>query len=217
MDYDIALLSYVALAYQLILWKCNHSKNLTYIDFRIDVILSDCVLPINHYLNFKQMPDAVVDYNLSDGKWNIIQQQSILHERTRILYGTTSSAGASGKISNVLENSVGEANFDDDQMWNTLSEFYACERFNVSSYDGVLVPLTVVYSYKCKKENENPGLLHVHGAYGELLDKRWRSELKSLLDRGWVIAFADVRFVSVFISLNSKCLHGLNFLLIWSG
>lgn len=56
-----------------------------------------------------------------------------------------------------------------------------------------MVPLTVVYSYKCKKENENPGLLHVHGAYGEVLDKRWRSELKSLLDRGWVIAYADVR------------------------
>ncbi|XP_022965581.1 uncharacterized protein LOC111465437 [Cucurbita maxima] len=139
------------------------------------------------------MPDAVVDYNLSDGKWNIIQQQSILHERTRILYGTTSSAAASAKISNESEISTGEANFDDDQMWNTLSEFYACERFNVSSHDGVLIPLTVVYSYKSKRENENPGLLHVHGAYGEPLDKRWRSELKSLLDRGWVIAYADVR------------------------
>ncbi|XP_008456457.1 uncharacterized protein LOC103496398 [Cucumis melo] len=139
------------------------------------------------------MPDAVVDYNLSDGKWNIIQQQSILHERTRILYGTTFSAGGSREISNALENSMGEANFDDEQMWNSLSEYYACEHYNVSSDDGVLVPLTVIYSYKCKKENENPGLLHVHGAYGELLDKRWRSELKSLLDRGWVIAYADVR------------------------
>lgn len=152
------------------------------------------------------MPDAVVDYHLSDGKWNIIQQQSILHERTRILYGTTSTTGASGKISNVLEDSVGEGNLNDDQMWNSLSEFYACERFNVPSNDGVLVPLTVVYSYKCKRENDNPGLLHVHGAYGELLDKRWRSELKSLLDRGWVIAYADVRFVCICTSLNSKYL-----------
>lgn len=150
------------------------------------------------------MPDAVVDYNLSDGKWNIIQQQSILHERTRILYGTTSSAEASGKISNESEISTGEANFDDDQMWNTLSEFYACEHFNVSSHDEVLIPLTVVYSYKSKRENENPGLLHVHGAFGEPLDKRWRSELKSLLDRGWVIAYADVRFVSIYTSLNSE-------------
>lgn len=41
--------------------------------------------------------------------------------------------------------------------------------------------------------NRKPGLLHVHGAYGEMLDKRWRSELKSLLDRGWVLAYADVR------------------------
>ncbi|XP_019711275.1 uncharacterized protein [Elaeis guineensis] len=43
------------------------------------------------------------------------------------------------------------------------------------------------------KQEGNPGLLHGHGAYGELLDKRWRSELKSLLDRGWIIAYADVR------------------------
>lgn len=55
-----------------------------------------------------------------------------------------------------------------------------------------MVPLTLVYSQKHKQEG-NPGLLHGHGAYGEILDKRWRSELKSLLDRGWVIAFADVR------------------------
>ncbi|KAJ6307168.1 hypothetical protein OIU76_017038 [Salix suchowensis] len=44
-----------------------------------------------------------------------------------------------------------------------------------------------------KHKNQNPGLLHGHGAYGELLDKRWRSDLKSLLDRGWVIAYSDVR------------------------
>lgn len=167
------------------------------------------MLSINVYLYIKQMPDAVVDYNLSDGKWNIIQQQSILHERTRILYGTTFSAGGSREISNALENSMGEANFDDEQMWNSLSEYYACEHYNVSSDDGVLVPLTVIYSYKCKKENENPGLLHVHGAYGELLDKRWRSELKSLLDRGWVIAYADVRFVSICTSRYSVCLGPL--------
>ncbi|XP_068344790.1 uncharacterized protein [Pyrus communis] len=140
------------------------------------------------------MPDAVVDYDLSNGKWNIVQQQNILHERTRVLYGTTSIESINEETINSKPlNFIIDANSDDAQLWNDLSEFYACEQYNVSSYDGVFVPLTVVYSRKNKKEDQNPGLLHVHGAYSELLDKRWRSELKSLLDRGWTIAYADVR------------------------
>ncbi|XP_073115844.1 uncharacterized protein [Elaeis guineensis] len=138
------------------------------------------------------MPDAVVDYNLSDGKWCIVQQQNMLHERTRTLYGTASVANNINKSSfSQSFGTIHEVN-DLDNMWNELSEFYACEYYDVSSNDGVLVPLTVVYSRKHKQEG-NPGLLHGHGAYGELLDKRWRSELKSLLDRGWIIAYADVR------------------------
>ncbi|KAI3437407.1 uncharacterized protein J3R85_005388 [Psidium guajava] len=133
------------------------------------------------------MPDAVVDYDLSNGMWNIIQQQNLLHERTRILYGTVSSGSIHGKFSSMAEVK------SEDNPWNELSEFYACERHEVPSCNGVVVPLTIVYSHASKKENLKPGLLHGHGAYGELLDKRWRSELKSLLDRGWVVAYADVR------------------------
>ncbi|KAG2724593.1 hypothetical protein I3760_01G025300 [Carya illinoinensis] len=121
------------------------------------------------------MPDAVVDYDLLNRKWNIIQQQNFLHERTRILYGTASAASIVESNSNT-KNSIYKSNVlvDDHHMWNELSEFYACEYYDVSSYDGVVVPLTIVYSRKNKKENQHPGLLHVHGAYGELLDKRWR-------------------------------------------
>lgn len=139
------------------------------------------------------MPDAVVDYDLSYGKWNIIQQQNMLRERTRILYGTASSATIS--LNAKSGESVNELKSDSDNLWNDLSEFYSCEQYDVPSHDGISVPLTTIYSPKYKKENQNPGLLHGHGAYGELLDKRWRSELKSLLDRGWVVAFADVRSV----------------------
>lgn len=142
------------------------------------------------------MPDAVVDFDSSSGKCNIIQQQNMLHERTRILYGTASSANGTEKSSfSHISGSLNEINVEDDHLWNELSEFYACEHYNVSSNDGAVVPLTIVYSHKNKKDNGSPGLLHGHGAFGELLDKRWRSELKSLLDRGWVIAYADVRFV----------------------
>ncbi|KAE9597622.1 putative oligopeptidase B [Lupinus albus] len=112
------------------------------------------------------MPDAVVDYDLATGRWNIIQQQNMLRDRTRVLYGTD-SASISMDSSNSKCSSPVNADLEDDQLWNDLFEFYA--------YD------------------KKPGILHGHGAYGELLDKRWRSELKSLLDRGWVVAYADVR------------------------
>ncbi|WZZ72861.1 hypothetical protein YC2023_084231 [Brassica napus] len=65
-----------------------------------------------------------------------------------------------------------------------------------------MVPLTVVYSRAQREGNRKPGLLHAHGAYGEMLDKRWLSELKSLLGRGWVLAYADVRSVPSSLSLK---------------
>ncbi|OWM83504.1 hypothetical protein CDL15_Pgr012985 [Punica granatum] len=146
-----------------------------------------CSTTMRFTISSPVMPDAVVDYDLSNGKWNIIQQQNLLHERTRILYGTASSGRINQKLSSLIDVK------SDNNPWNELSEFYGWEHYDVPSHDGVMVPLTIVYSHSHRKENSNPGLLHGHGAYGELLDKRWRSELKSLLDRGWVIAYADVR------------------------
>lgn len=147
------------------------------------------------------MPDAVVDYDLSNGKWNIIQQQNLLQERTRVLYGTVPISRIIEKSKNMkTSNSMSNVKSEDENLWNDLSEFYACEYYDVPSYDGVAVPLTLVYSRKNKLQNQNPGLLYGHGAYGEILDKRWCSELKSLLDRGWIIAYADVRYVSVYLS-----------------
>lgn len=139
------------------------------------------------------MPDATVDYNLINGKWHIVQQHNILHERTRTLYGP---AAISDTKEAPVSKEVGshDHSHGSDGMWNELTEFYACEYLEVASNNEVLVPLTIIYSRKHKHEN-SPALLHGYGAYGELLDKCWKSEFKSLLDRGWVIAYADVRFL----------------------
>lgn len=146
------------------------------------------------------MPDAVVDYDLSNAKWIIVQQQNVLSDRTRTLYGS-SAVNDIKKLSSLKKHDQMHDFNDSDGVWNELTEFYACEYHDVPSNDEVLVPLTIVYSRKQKQEGSpGPGLLHGHGAYGELLDKRWRSELKSLLDRGWVVAYADVRYSIMRIS-----------------
>ncbi|GJN33813.1 hypothetical protein PR202_gb22438 [Eleusine coracana subsp. coracana] len=160
-------------------------KALNVIQEESDVILEDVDFCDTH-----MMPDAVVDYNLLNGKWQIVQQQNLLHERTKALYGTAFAASM-GRSRSPDGADLSNEDFG-NYAWNELSEYYASEYYDVPSKDGVLVPLMLVYSRKHKQDG-NPGLLHGHGAYGEILDKRWRSELKSLLDRGWVIAYADVR------------------------
>lgn len=141
------------------------------------------------------MPDAVVDYNLLNGKWAIVQQQNLLYERTKILYGTSFASPA--KENQTIDNNKST---DGNNAWNDLLEYYECEYYYADSKDKeISVPLTVVYSKKHKKEEAGPGLLHGHGAYGEVMDRRWRSEVKSLLDRGWLMAFADVRLKFFFL------------------
>ncbi|KAJ1701667.1 hypothetical protein LUZ63_001446 [Rhynchospora breviuscula] len=138
------------------------------------------------------MPDAVVDYNLLNGKWTIVQQQNLLHESIKILYGA--SFASPTKENQALDNNRCNHGSNGSNVWNDLLDYYECQYYYADSMDKeVSIPLTVVYSKKHKKDEAGPGLLHGHGAYGEVMDRRWRSELKSLLDRGWVIAFADVR------------------------
>lgn len=110
------------------------------------------------------MPDLIVDYDMSRRTFSIVHQEKVL-----------------GISSN------------EEHEWLNVSETYSCERKEVISHDGTIIPLTILYSLKTHKRGESCGILHGYGSYGEVLDKSWCSERLSLLDRGWVVAFADVR------------------------
>ncbi|KAG1327452.1 putative protease 2 [Cocos nucifera] len=114
------------------------------------------------------MPDIMVDYNMEKQTFRSIHQEES-HSNQHL------------------------QNVEDSHKWNDLSESFCCERREVISYDGVLVPLTILYSRQAKNTGQSPGLLHGYGAYGEVLDKSWCSDHISLLSRGWVLAYADVR------------------------
>ncbi|WCJ26328.1 Prolyl oligopeptidase family protein [Euphorbia peplus] len=79
------------------------------------------------------------------------------------------------------------------RRWKDFSNAYYCERKEEVSHGGVRIPLTILYSQKSWLRELSPGLLQGYGAYGEVLDKSWSADRVSLLDRGWVLAFADVR------------------------
>ncbi|KAJ9563364.1 hypothetical protein OSB04_008524 [Centaurea solstitialis] len=113
------------------------------------------------------MPDLIVDYDMSRRTFSIVHQEEVL--------------GISSKTDN------------EAHEWMNISDAYSCERKEVISEDGTIVPLTILYSHKAHKMGQSPGILHGYGSYGEVLDKSWCAERLSLLDRGWVVAFADVR------------------------
>ncbi|KAJ4838503.1 hypothetical protein Tsubulata_030463, partial [Turnera subulata] len=136
------------------------------------------------------MPDVIVDYDMSKRTFSIVKQEEVKdlsdnHE----LYSppckeyTCEQHGVEDKIK------------ENNNFWGCkdFSDAYCCEKKEVMSHDGVRVPLTILYSKNAWKRGKSPGLLEGYGAYGEVLDKSWCSDRLSLLDRGWVIGFADVR------------------------
>lgn len=141
------------------------------------------------------MPDVIVDYDMSRQTYSIVHQEEV----------NCSSVGQTRIPTFELnKNKFEEACTDkdecvtnsDSQRSRDFSEVYCCQREEVISHDGVKVPLTIVYSRESWQKGQSPGLLVGYGAYGEDLDKSWCSDRLSLLDRGWVVAFADVRLVA---------------------
>ncbi|VYS50462.1 unnamed protein product [Arabidopsis thaliana] len=142
------------------------------------------------------IPDTIVDYDVSRRLFSIVQQEGGVvdnSDSSKPWYTADRSTENNGQLND--RTSEGEDGQLDSRMpkWEDLSDTYVCERQEVSSHDGVEVPLTILYSREAWKKSESPGMLIGYGAYGEVLDKSWCTNRLSMLDRGWVIAFADVR------------------------
>lgn len=131
------------------------------------------------------MPDVIVDYDMSTRRCLVVQQEEV------------SNTGHYCKSANELQDiqSAKKKNVQKNEAWGLkdFSDIYFCDKKEVTSHDGIQVPLTILYSKEAHRIGQSPGLLHGYGAYGEVLDKSWCSDRLSLLDRGWVIAFADAR------------------------
>ncbi|ETV80161.1 hypothetical protein, variant [Aphanomyces astaci] len=81
-------------------------------------------------------------------------------------------------------------NFDADE--------FTCRRVHVASTDDdaaavVSVPMTLVHRKDMKLDGSNPTLVVGYGAYGMNLDTGFDMEALSMLQRGWVLAYAHVR------------------------
>lgn len=142
-----------------------------------------------------QTPDLIVDYDMSRKILSIVQQEDV----TTISAGDVEycSLNYDNDTTKLLDISYESTDVQDNESlgWKDFSEKYACEEKEVVSHDGVRIPLTILFSRSAYCKGQSPGLLHGYGAYGEVLDKSWCPDRLSLLDRGWMLAFADVRYM----------------------
>ena len=67
------------------------------------------------------------------------------------------------------------------------------EEVKVASYDGTMVPLSIVHRRDIKLDGSNPTLLEGYGAYGITFDPYFDPKLLAWLERGGVYAVAHVR------------------------
>lgn len=130
------------------------------------------------------MPDMIVDYDLSRRRFSVVQQEEV--------NGVFCEVDA-GQGFDFRHDKEEISEHRESQRWMDFSNAYCCETKEVISYDGTRVPLTILFSRRAWQKGQSAGLLQGYGAYGEVLDKSWCTNRLSLLDRGWVVAFADVR------------------------
>jgi hypothetical protein len=136
-----------------------------------------------------QTPDLTVDYDMRKKTFSILHQEEVT--------SISSSLGTAGLELNISSIQQDLQVVEYSQSWSDLSKQFPCKQHEVISHDGVPIPLLILYSPEAHRHGESPGILYGYGAYGEDLDKCWCSERLSLLARGWVLAFADVRYVKV--------------------
>jgi oligopeptidase B len=70
---------------------------------------------------------------------------------------------------------------------------YALERVFAPAPDGKQIPVTIAYRRDKFDRGDNPLLVYGYGAYGSSNEPMFRSRWPSLLDNGFVLAFAHVR------------------------
>ena len=70
---------------------------------------------------------------------------------------------------------------------------YSVERLWATAPDGVRVPMAIVYKKGLKKDGSHPALIYSYGSYGYSSDVYFSASYYSLIDRGFVLAIAQIR------------------------
>lgn len=80
-----------------------------------------------------------------------------------------------------------------DEIFGFDPSQYTSERLHAKASDGALVPISIVRKKSTRPGAGTPLLLYAYGAYGSSSEAHFKSNLISLLDRGFIYAVAHVR------------------------
>lgn len=80
-----------------------------------------------------------------------------------------------------------------DKVKKFQSKKYQVEYVFVSGHDKAKIPLCIISKKTLKKNGKAPTVLYGYGSYGMTIGYHFSSSLISLLDRGFVYAFAGIR------------------------
>ena len=83
--------------------------------------------------------------------------------------------------------------FNIDGNFPDYEKLYEVKEIEIPSYDGVLVPLSLIYPKNIKLDGSNPCYITGYGAYGISIQPRFVSTSILLLEQGVILAFAHVR------------------------
>jgi oligopeptidase B len=72
-------------------------------------------------------------------------------------------------------------------------DLYVTERLYATSYDGLSIPISLVYKKGILLDGNAPLLLYAYGSYGNSMDAGFSTNRLSLLNRGFIFAIAHVR------------------------
>lgn len=81
----------------------------------------------------------------------------------------------------------------DEVLGGFSPDNYESKRLWARAADSTMIPLSVVYRRGFVRNGKAPLLLYAYGSYGNSTDPGFRSNIISLLDRGFVYAIAHVR------------------------
>lgn len=83
--------------------------------------------------------------------------------------------------------------FDISGTFPDYKKDYVVKEIEIKSYDGTMVPLSLIYSKNLKFDGTNPCLISGYGGYGISYLPRFLNPAITLLEEGVVLAFAHVR------------------------
>jgi oligopeptidase B len=122
---------------------------------------------------------AEIQFTTIDDPYLRIEYSSLNTPRTIIEYDMTAGISYTRKVQQIPS--------------GYSSQDYETKRLYVRSRDGVQVPISLVYKKSMLNEGANPLYLYGYGSYGIAMKPHFRSNIISLLDRGFIYAIAHIR------------------------